>query len=717
MTSLVSNLAQVRVRARIAGDDAQRNRLEAHLRRLVCNDLPAAWEYRLERALGGDTDTVYILRALTVSHALQLNTDRLDVQIADEWGINLTRGVVGRIARGEDDDLKVFPNMAAFVAHFLDLLLLGRAWRVWYCYPFAHLRGLDIPTAAHRLLMEQRESLPRILVALKEFGALDALLAQLSPDHIRDLLRHGLDAADAGRPAALRVLFEQMVALVDTLDLWAHGKPDVEARVAVFLAQSEAFVLDWRDPRSLCVILQAAFTFLLAQGDLLRATDLTSLPARLDNALSALSYLDTAPLKAAILAAFAHRNGPPVDGFWIAAVPIPERQRALIDDLVAVLRAHPFTSADWSARLLLYTALISRTPHWMNDPLVPEVIERVLQLRTLLQRGAISRPLLVQVLNGHLSVTLATISETPVTQALQFIATLGDRAQPVIEVLNATDQAPHMPPMNSISTQCAGIFLLLRPLLDLRLQGLAARCPFLPEDVRWSALLLQLGLRCAGKAAQEFAELDPGLLMFVGLDPTIEHSPSPTAHWTHASVPDLYTFWAEVTRILAGQHMLSEEPPRWCRVALYGNDEYGSLLVGEDPVSRVLVDARFADQVTDELWADDAAAQVIQNTFRELATGDTSEPQVDLLLRLCTAALLRVWSRWLRQFQATTIPYLLDNFIRRVGRMIITEDDLTIELDARPLDVVLELAGYLGDLDRVTWLGNRRVHYRIVTEW
>ncbi|MFN8451270.1 MAG: hypothetical protein U0521_22485 [Anaerolineae bacterium] len=67
-------------------------------------------------------------------------------------------------------------NRADFVAHFLDALLRGSAWQTWYYYPFAHLRALDPPAAAHSLLMEERALIPEILVALANLDALDILL-------------------------------------------------------------------------------------------------------------------------------------------------------------------------------------------------------------------------------------------------------------------------------------------------------------------------------------------------------------------------------------------------------------------------------------------------------------------------------------------------------------------------------------------------------------
>ncbi|MFN8564812.1 MAG: hypothetical protein U0703_25035 [Anaerolineae bacterium] len=101
-----------------------------------------------------------------------MGADRLDSQIAADWGIGLAHSVVKRIARGEDDQLKT-TNRADFVAHFLDALLRGSAWQTWYYYPFAHLRARSTRPPPPTALMEERALIPEILVAMADLDALD----------------------------------------------------------------------------------------------------------------------------------------------------------------------------------------------------------------------------------------------------------------------------------------------------------------------------------------------------------------------------------------------------------------------------------------------------------------------------------------------------------------------------------------------------------------
>ena len=92
--------------------------------------------------------------------------------------------------------------------------------------------------------------------------------------------------------------------------------------------------------------------------------------------------------------------------------------------------------------------------------------------------------------------------------------------------------------------------------------------------------------------------------------------------------------------------------------------------------------------------------------------GKLGLPEVDLTVVLAAITLLRMWARWLRRFADSSVPYLLENLIRRPGRVYVDPNRILVELEPRPLDVVLEMAGYTAALERVSWLG-RRVQFRV----
>jgi hypothetical protein len=95
-------------------------------------------------------------------------------------------------------------------------------------------------------------------------------------------------------------------------------------------------------------------------------------------------------------------------------------------------------------------------------------------------------------------------------------------------------------------------------------------------------------------------------------------------------------------------------------------------------------------------------------SLEALSAGCLGLPGPDLTLSLAALSLLRVWARWLRGFSASSAPFLLGQLIRRRGR-IHAGDGLRSELDPAPQDAVLDMAGYIRDLETP---GERPVRFR-----
>jgi hypothetical protein len=55
----------------------------------------------------------------------------------------------------------------------------------------------------------------------------------------------------------------------------------------------------------------------------------------------------------------------------------------------------------------------------------------------------------------------------------------------------------------------------------------------------------------------------------------------------------------------------------------------------------------------------------------------------------------------------------LENFIRRGGVLTVDAKNIEVELEPAALDVVIEMAGYTTELERVGWLGDRNINFRI----
>jgi hypothetical protein len=95
-----------------------------------------------------------------------------------------------------------------------------------------------------------------------------------------------------------------------------------------------------------------------------------------------------------------------------------------------------------------------------------------------------------------------------------------------------------------------------------------------------------------------------------------------------------------------------------------------------------------------------------------LTGGELGLPDADRVIGTIADGLLRHWARWLRGFATATTGYLLTNLVRRPGRLRPDGPDLVIELDPRPLDPVLALAGYLDDWDATPLLGRGQLRFR-----
>jgi hypothetical protein len=82
-------------------------------------------------------------------------------------------------------------------------------------------------------------------------------------------------------------------------------------------------------------------------------------------------------------------------------------------------------------------------------------------------------------------------------------------------------------------------------------------------------------------------------------------------------------------------------------------------------------------------------------------------------LGLLALGVLRAWSRWLGELAGSSVPYLRGHFLCRPGTLRWSADELVVDLAPRPLDTVLDLAGYLDLVENVPWLGGRPVVFRL----
>jgi len=211
----------------------------------------------------------------------------------------------------------------------------------------------------------------------------------------------------------------------------------------------------------------------------------------------------------------------------------------------------------------------------------------------------------------------------------------------------------------SIESACAGLFLLVRAIVDARLPQILANIPDAPP---LQGVLLSLGLLWSGEKALRLGTLDSGLVL-----------------WSGAS---------------GESDPLSSLPAGPCGPLL--------LRVRELMFERQLFDPSLAIVETlPESWAPDFTAGWPPGVER---SDD---------LTLIAIHLLRLWARWLPALGTSSVPYLLANLVRRQGEIDIRDRSIDVRLRPGPLDVVLQMAGYLNDIAAVPWLGDRKMSLRI----
>jgi len=76
--------------------------------------------------------------------------------------------------------------------------------------------------------------------------------------------------------------------------------------------------------------------------------------------------------------------------------------------------------------------------------------------------------------------------------------------------------------------------------------------------------------------------------------------------------------------------------------------------------------------------------------------------------------LLRQWARWLPGVGDASPLFLLRRCVRRAGLVEASDEEIFVHLEPAPLDVVLEMAGYLATIERVAWLGDRSVRFSLL---
>ena len=613
--------------------------------------------------------TVYVVRRVRLDLTLVGSVHHSEIVLARRWGERACAAVVRRVIAHAADPAEVarFADTPDYIASFIADLLQDVAWDRWYYGAFAKLRHMPLGEAILALLAEHREHLAAILQALARRGCLRDVLDLLGEDGARVVWGEGVQhAPPVVREAEVWVFVRAAFRLLDMLRLWAAAPSEGDLFTASVVRQSVP--PEWTDGRSLAFAVFAVLRAADREGLLMRPRTgaLRLWRERRHEILAELDWLDVEWISDAIEAWLTGNDAE------VATAVLPARragaspsQRLILERLAALLRetAIPIdhrAAASEANALRLYAALASTDTELAAHAATPSLIRLLLScLQWLLtaDRPAIA---IEAIRSGTIERVLGGV-EAAAHHALRAAAAIGGPAADVLErLVPAARAAAFADESLRVETGCAGLFLLVRALTDTRFVQMVSAV-----DLPASPVLLALGIQWAGMPAWHEGRFDPGLALWAAVPPGGE--PLDSLRALERGACD--TLFDRVVDLLRERRAL-------------------------DRAVEIV-------EVSPESWTSDLA-------IAWPASIALPPPLVGLAVHL-----LKLWARWLPGIGASSVPYLLANLVRRRGVVQIGVHTLDVALDPAPLDVVMDMAGYLGSVSAVPWLDGRRLALRI----
>jgi len=709
----------------------------------------------------GDTPAVYVLRDVTTRHAW--NTAQLsDGRLAELWGRGIASALMRAIATDSGDGFHLvrFDDHADYVASFVIDLIEGAARSRWWYGEFASYAAWPRRRALLAVLLEHRDRLADILALLHRRGALTRVLDALGEparqvllgESARRVLLGEPDAPPTADREAIRPLLATAIELSRALGLWT-GRLDQASVLERYVATGPHDRV-WSDARDLADGVWEAFAWLDALGAIDRRA---TMPAGLVNAaLAPLDWLDIGHLRERLLGRLARHGAGGDMPVRPPLAPTP-RQVEVVQALLSIARSgvaglDPADPASAANALRLYAALADSAPHFRGDPSIPALVQLMLGGWSWVAAQASPTAALDRLRREDIPLPLAGSDDAT---ALRIVVRIGTPATDLIEALEIATGTRHSR-SRPVDSACAGTVLLLRTVTDLRLSAIADLAGFPPEtDTSPGALLLALGRRWAGPDGACRGRVDAGLAALAGLDapPTLEEV---GRAWSRVTAADEERFERAWFATLAAQGVLGDGdlnlhllPAGRGRMAVIAGTPTGLWPLGRiirepgelpailagwlrawEAETGLRPSVRCGTPLAGTLRArlpcellapDDTVAATAHQSgrsaflraHRAMRWGRTGRTGSDLLVELVAGSVVRLWARWLRGFSAASVPYLLDEFVRRPGSVRQEGSGVHVELDPRPLDVVLEIAGYTDDISAVPGLGGRDVTIRI----
>jgi hypothetical protein len=590
---------------------------------------------RLAHVLPQDA-AVIVVRELSARVTLGPSDWTLDARAIDRISRASCAALADVLHADPPPDLVMrFDDEPAFIGSFIVDLLGGTAWDRWYFGAFQRYRDGEVKSTLAAVLEDHRHFVPLVFAWLARRGRLAAVLALIGAAPARRLVT-GATGSDAAAPADIGVLVHAAKQLLHAMG-WG-GLPDdgVRDAVAAYLATSPV-PPSWSERRSLsawvlacadgvaAALLRAGFA---RPGSMARDCVHSLLAGPLD-------WLDGPWIEERVLAERGSGGRGREDAAPSREVLAASHQRALsaLARFVEEGRAGLDRGTDGDAlvvRLVASLAEICVNSAALDRALIVSA-ERIAAAWVAIRDSPAGRP----AIRGALHESPSSNATALDPHLAGRIAAVRAMAPPALAVLRALVSVTMREEDGAAqSTPYGGLFLLVRGVLDVRLQALT-RDAGVPFD-----LLL------AGLAAEWFAARPP--------------YDAPTALWVGRDDAD--------------------------RDALM---EHGDGLAAlRDALVQALVDQRCLDAPPVEV--------------RETAP-----------MAAIAWLVIRAWSRWLPGLAAASVPFLIGKGLTRQARVTTTKTTIDVALAPAPLDVVLQMAGYLRPLETVAWLDGRRVVFSV----
>jgi hypothetical protein len=625
--------------------------LEQRVRRSVLD----AYEATLDTVFANDP-AVYVVRRLDVKLTMHIAEEPNARALARRWGEQIGAHAVRAIlAKPNSANVVRFENQADFVAHFLRDMLSGFAWQHWYYGAFTRFRRSPERECVLTILREYPHLLAAIFNRLARLGSLRAVLDLLDEEAVSVLWSEMAPLAERESTVAeVRVFVQAALRIADALGLWTSGPIDEAVLLETYVATHPQHP-DWTDRRSLAAAVCGVLRFAEQRGRIRIARGAYVQEQRGIHAAELAASLDWLDLD---------WLGDILAGSPLEAVARP------------VLRQSVKSAVTPNQRKLLV-----RLSQLLGAAAIP-----LDHAHPASESNALRIYAALAATDPDLAAHPATISMVKLlVAAWQAIDRIKDpiTALQQLQAGRVPGAAAHDIPQEQ--AQALRSAAALGPLAADIIHELMAHAPIAlrtpAESVTETAFA---GLFLLVRAITESRLTPPVSLLFaLGLQ------------WSAApqSEQALYV-WCGLTKPEPAAAILDRLDPVFCETLL--------ARVKSTLESRASIDSGLIP-ITD-VPADWVA------TLTETWPSGVSRPASITMLAV---HLLRLWARWLRGFSRASVPYLLQQFVRRPGRIEMRTDEIVVTLRPAPLDPVLEMSGYLASTPPVPWLFDRRVSFRI----